>query len=122
MHDTRDPRIRQLAEAVHELARQKATKLPAWPDLSLSEREKAVVEARLWLRAAVEAGIAPPAERPTDGHDAVYVDEEGLLYSEYRTSPPSDSICRLVWANEMAQSKSDMEDGGADFRLLGWCT
>lgn len=117
-----DPRIRRLAEAVHELARQKATKLPTWPDLSLSEREKAVAEARLWLRAVVEAGIAPAAERPTDRHDAVYVDEEGLLYGEYRTSPPSDCLVRLVWASEMAQSKGGLEDDGAEFRLLGWCT
>lgn len=61
-----DPRIRQLAQAVHELARQKATKLPSWKDLSLSEREKVTVEAKLWLGAAVEAGIMPPAERPPD--------------------------------------------------------
>ena len=44
---TPDPRARQLAEAVHGLAREKAT-----------------TEARLWLRAAVEAGIAPPAVAP----------------------------------------------------------
>ena len=56
-----DPRARQLAEAVHGLARQKATRLPAWQDLPISERDKATTEARLWLRAAVEAGIAPPA-------------------------------------------------------------
>lgn len=59
-----DPRARQLAEAVHGLARQKATKLPAWQDLPVSERDKVTVEARLWLRAAVEAGIAPAADQP----------------------------------------------------------
>ena len=61
---TPDPRARQLAEAVHGLAREKATKLPAWQNLPISEREKATTEARLWLRAAVEAGIAPPAVAP----------------------------------------------------------
>lgn len=119
---TTDPRARQLAEAVHGIAREKATTLPAWPDLSLSERDKATAEAWLWLRAAVAAGIAPPVERPTDKHDAVYVDDEGLLYGEYRTIPRSDSIIRLVWTNEMTESKDDLEDRGAKFRFLGWST
>lgn len=71
---TTDPRTLQLAKNMHRLAREKATKLPEWKDLPLSEREKATTEARLWLRAAVEAGIAPVADRPTDKHDAVWVD------------------------------------------------
>jgi hypothetical protein len=117
---TTDPRARQLAEAVHRLAREKATKLPAWQDLPISEREKATTEARLWLRAAVEAGLAPMAERPSDKHDAVWVDEEGFLYGEYRTVPESDAMVRLVWASEQAVSKQELEDAGAEFRLLGW--
>ncbi|WP_405814589.1 hypothetical protein OG241_08290 [Streptomyces sp. NBC_01390] len=63
---TTDPRALQLAKNMHRLAREKATKLPEWKDLPLSEREKATTEARLWLRAAVEAGIAPLADRPAD--------------------------------------------------------
>ncbi|MFJ6729389.1 hypothetical protein ACIQPQ_31255 [Streptomyces sp. NPDC091281] len=61
-----DPRARRLAEAVHELARQKATRLPPWPDLPLSHREQAVTEARLWLRAAINTGIAPTDYRSED--------------------------------------------------------
>jgi hypothetical protein len=117
---TTDPRIRQLAEHLHRITREKADKLPAWNDLSLSERERVTAEARLWLRAAVEAGIAPLAERPTDKHMAVYVDDEGFLYGEYPTVPESDSILRLVWSNEMADSKAEMEEQGVEFRLIGW--
>ncbi|MFI6251486.1 hypothetical protein [Streptomyces sp. NPDC051016] len=116
MATTTDPRVRQLAEAAHRVAREKATKLPEWKDLPLSEREKATAEARLWLRAAVEAGIAPLAERPTDKHMAVYLDEQGFLYGEY----DGDDILRLRWVTEQAQSKREMEEQGAEFRLIGW--
>ena len=57
-----DPRARQLAETMHQIVREKATKLPEWKDLPLQFREQAVTEARLWLRAAVQAGIVPDAE------------------------------------------------------------
>lgn len=121
---TTDPRARQLAEHMHRIAREKAIRLPAWNDLPLSERERATAEARAWLRAAVEAGIAPPADRPTDKHDAVWVDDEGFLYGEYQTVPPSDgdAILRLVWASEVCSSKQEMEDQGVEFRLIGWST
>ncbi|WP_406170436.1 hypothetical protein OIE52_39575 [Streptomyces canus] len=66
-----DPRARQLAEAVHEIARQKATKLPAWPDLSLADRDKVTAEARLWLRAAIETGIAPASSTGVSSHRPV---------------------------------------------------
>ncbi|MFF7476637.1 hypothetical protein [Streptomyces sp. NPDC008092] len=59
-----DPRARQLAETMHRLVREKATKLPEWKDLPLSFREQAVTEARLWLRAVIAAGIARDAEIP----------------------------------------------------------
>ena len=119
---TTDPRIRQLAETMHGLARRKATTLPEWSDLPLSFRNKAVTEARLWLAAAVEAGIAPPAVRPTDDHEAVYVDEQGFLYGEYRASPKTEQVylLRLQWVDDMAVAKSDLEQQGAALRLLGW--
>ncbi len=117
-----DPRIRRLAETMHGLARQKATGLPAWPDLPLSFRDKAVVEARLWLAAAVEAGIAPSVDRPADDLDGVYVDEQGFLYGEYQVSPRTDEVflLRLQWVDETAVAKSELEEQGAEFRLLGW--
>ncbi|MFK0154134.1 hypothetical protein ACIQVK_18935 [Streptomyces sp. NPDC090493] len=59
-----DPRARELAEHAHRIARETATRLPSWNDLPLSERERATTEARFWLRAAIEAGIAPPADGP----------------------------------------------------------
>ncbi|MCX5336930.1 hypothetical protein [Streptomyces sp. NBC_00140] len=119
---TTDPRVRLLAETMHEVARRKATGLPAWPGLSLSDRDKAVAEARLWLAAAVEAGIAPPVDRPTEDHEAVYVDEQGFLYGEYRSSPRTEQVylLRLQWVDDMAVAKSDLEQQGATLRLLGW--
>jgi hypothetical protein len=117
-----DPRIRQLAEARQRFGHQAYGSTANWNNLKPDEQKLFLDEAEAWLNAAVEAGIAPAAERPNDDHDAVYVDEEGLLYGEYRTSPPSDCLVRLVRANEMAQSKGGLEDDGAGFRLLGWCT
>jgi hypothetical protein len=69
------------------------------------------------LRAA-----APPADRPTGDHEAVYVDEHGLLYGEYRSSPKTADthLLRLQWVDEMAVSKADLEAEGATFQLLGW--
>jgi hypothetical protein len=68
------------------------------------------------------ADEAVPGSRPSDDHDAVYVDDEGLLYSEYRTAPRTDEVylLRLVWANEMAQSKAELERQGVVFRHIGW--
>lgn len=119
-----DPRIWQLAEAVHELTREKATTLPAWKDLSLSERQKAIAEAKLWLRAAMETGIAPLGERPSDDHSAVWVDDDGELWAEYQTSPPTPlheaAILPLVWASEECSIKDELEERGIRFRLIGW--
>jgi hypothetical protein len=119
-----DPRVWQLAEAVHEITREKATKLPAWKDLVLSEREKVIAEAKLWLRAAMETGIAPLAERPTDKHDAVWMDDDGELWAEYQTSPPTPleeaAILPLVWASEECRAKDELEARGIRFRLIGW--
>jgi hypothetical protein len=117
-----DPRARKLAENMHRIAREKATKLPPWNDLPLSERERATAEARLWLHAAVEAGIAPLADRPSDKHDAVWLDSYGQLWGEYQTSPPSygDAILPLRWESVECSSKEELEDQGVEFRLIGW--
>ncbi|MEU3507632.1 hypothetical protein ABZ733_06850 [Streptomyces longwoodensis] len=119
---TTDPRIRQLAEARHRNAEENTSAPRAWNDLIETERNRLLWDAEQWLRAAVAAGIAPPTERPTDKHMAVYVDDEGFLYSEYPTVPESDSILRLVWAADMCDSKREMEDQGAEFHLIGWST
>lgn len=117
-----DPRARTLAEHMHRIAREKASKLPTWGDLPLSERDRATAEARLWLRAAVEAGLMPLAERPTDKHDAILLDNYGQIWGEYQTIPPShgDAILRLVWASEQCSSKQEIEAEGVEFRLIGW--
>lgn len=120
--ETADPRALQLAQHRQRIAHDGLDEVTSWYALSKADRDLMLAEARDWLRAAVEAGIAPMAERPTDKHDAVWVDDEGFLYGEYRTAPESGSIVRLVWASEMAESKQEMEDRGAEFRLIGWST
>ncbi|MFG2359433.1 hypothetical protein [Streptomyces sp. NPDC048521] len=121
MNSTPDPRIRQLAKARQQVTHDNTNgAVPQWAGLSKGAQRIMLGEAAAWLRAAIAAGIAPAVERPTDDHDAVYVDDEGLLYAEYRTTPASDAILRLVWADEMAESKADLEERGATFRLIGW--
>lgn len=117
---TTDPRALQLAQHRQRIAHDGLDEVTSWYALSKADRDLMLAEAREWLRAAVEAGLVPPAERPTDEHDAVYVDDEGFLYGEYRTVPESDSIVRLAWASEQAESRQELEDRGAEFRLLGW--
>lgn len=114
-----DPRIRQLAESRYRNG-YGATAEDAWDTLDAVLRQRLIDEAGAWLRAAIEARIAPLAERPTGKHMAVYVDDEGLLYGEYPTVPESDCILRLVWDSDMAKSKAELEDHGVEFRLIGW--
>lgn len=119
---TTDPRARQLAEARQRIAHEGISYLPAWGDLTSEEQEQSTREAAKWLRAAVEAGIAPLAERPSDKHDAVWLDDEGWLWGEYQTIPSSrgDAVLRLVWESEECSSKRELEDQGVEFRLIGW--
>ncbi|MDL5205096.1 hypothetical protein [Streptomyces sp. ALI-76-A] len=119
-----DPRIRQLAEARQQHGHQPYGSTARWDNLKPDEQQLFLTEATAWLAAAVAAGIAPPAERPTPDHNAVWVDEEGFLYGEYQTSPPTPlaeaAILRLVWASEVCSEKREMEEQGTTFRLLGW--
>lgn len=113
---TVDPRIQKLAESRYRNG-YGAWAEDAWDTLDAALRQQLTNEAAAWLLAAVKAGLMPPAERPTDKHMAVYLDEEGLLYGEY----DGDDILRLVWVSEQAQSKRELEDEhGAEFRLIGW--
>jgi hypothetical protein len=117
-----DLRARRLAEARQRNAHESISYIPAWTDLSTEEREQSIHEAAKWLRAAVEAGIAPAVERPTPERDAVWLDSYGQLWGEYQTSPSShgDAILRLVWASEQCSSKQEIEAEGVEFRLIGW--
>ncbi|MGW1158449.1 hypothetical protein ACWD5Q_06650 [Streptomyces sp. NPDC002513] len=119
---TADPRVRRLAEHRQRIAHEGIGYLPAWDDLTPEQREQSIREAANWLRAAVEAGIAPLAERPSDEHDAILLDNYGQIWGEYQTSPPShgDAILRLVWASEQCSSKEELENEGTEFRLIGW--
>ncbi|MFF2100916.1 hypothetical protein [Streptomyces sp. NPDC058202] len=117
-----DPRILQLAQRRQDMAHEASGANAPWKQLHRETQAVLLSDAEEWLAAAVAAGIAPPAERPADKHSAVWVDEEGFLYGEYQTVPSShgDALLRLVWASEMCTSKREMEDEGAEFRLLGW--
>ncbi|WP_405673235.1 hypothetical protein [Streptomyces sp. NBC_01530] len=118
---TTDPRIRQLAESRYRNG-YGATAEDAWDTLDPVLRQRLIDEAAAWLRAAVEAGLMPTAERPTGKHDAILLDSYGQIWGEYQTSPPShgDAILRLVWASEQCSSKQEIEAEGVEFRLIGW--
>lgn len=120
---TTDPRILQLAESRYRDG-YGAWAADAWDNLDAALRQHLIGEAAAWLKAAVAAGLMPPSERPSPEHSAVWLDDEGFLYGEYQTSPPShgDAILRLVWASEQCSSKHEMEAEGAQFRLIGWST
>lgn len=118
-----DPRIRQLAKRRQDIASESGSGLnPSWEQLGKVSQAALLSEAEEWLRAAVEAGIAPLAERPTDKHDAILLDNYGQIWGEYQTSPSShgDAILRLVWDSEVCSSKRELEEQGVEFRLIGW--
>jgi hypothetical protein len=118
-----DPRARQLAKRRQDMAHESGSGLnPSWEQLSSGSQAVLMSEAEEWLRAAVEAGIAPLAERPSDKHDAILLDNHGQIWGEYQTSPSShgDAILRLVWDTEVCSSKRDLEEQGVEFRLIGW--
>lgn len=118
-----DPRIRQLAKRRQDMAHESGSGLnPSWEQLSSGSQTVLMSEAAEWLRAAVEAGIAPLAERPTDKHDAILLDNHGQIWGEYQTSPSShgDAILRLLWEREVCSSKRELEEQGVEFRLIGW--
>ena len=95
---------------------------PSWEQLGSGSQAVLMSEAAEWLRAAVEAGIAPPAERPSDKHDAILLDNHGQIWGEYQTSPSShgDAILRLLWEREVCSSRRELEELGTEFRLIGW--
>lgn len=94
----------------------------AWTELAVHQQQLLLAEAAAWLCAAVDIGLIPPAERPTDEHDAVWLDSYGQLWAEYQTSPSAhgDAILPLVWASEECSSKRALEEQGRTFRLIGW--
>ncbi|WP_405559014.1 hypothetical protein OHV08_34110 [Streptomyces canus] len=118
-----DPRARQLAKRRQDMAHESGSGLnPSWEQLGKENQAALLSEAAEWLRAAVEARIAPLAERPSDKHDAILLDNYGQIWGEYQTSPPShgDAILRLVWDTEVCSSKRELEEQGVEFRLIGW--
>lgn len=119
-----DPRILQIAIRRQMIAHENDSNVPRWDQVAPEVRELLLAESAAWLRAAIETGVAPLAERPTDKHDAVWVDDEGFLWGEYQTSPPTPlsdaAILRLVWEREECSSKRELEEQGVQFRLIGW--
>lgn len=55
-------------------------------------------------------------------HIGVYVDDQGLLYTDYPTVPSGDHVVRLAWDEGTATSKRELEtEHGATFTRIGWC-
>jgi hypothetical protein len=117
-----DSRILRLAETRHRNAEENTPAPRAWSDLIETERNRLLWDAEAWLRAAVEAGIAPLADRPSDKHDAILLDSYGQIWGEYQTSPSShgDAILPLRWDSVECSSKRELEEQGVEFRLIGW--
>ncbi|GHA28846.1 hypothetical protein GCM10010372_30890 [Streptomyces tauricus] len=117
-----DPRALALAKARQQIGHAAYGSTAHWSSLAADEQQLFLNEATAWLAAAIAAGVAPPAERPTDEHNAIWLDDEGFLYGEYQTAPSShgDMLLRLLWAPEERFSKREMEGEGAELRLLGW--
>ncbi|MFF5473382.1 hypothetical protein [Streptomyces achromogenes] len=62
MTSTPDPRIRQLAEARQQVTHDNTNgPVPQWAALSKGAQRILLDEAAAWLRAGIEAGIAPAA-------------------------------------------------------------
>ncbi|MET9956317.1 hypothetical protein ABZ135_32885 [Streptomyces sp. NPDC006339] len=114
--ETVDPRALVIAQQRQRITHEAYGTTANWNRLTPDEQKLMVEEAATWLRAAVEAGIVPLAEKPTRDHYAVYLDEYGYVWGEY----DGDDILRLVQVSEQAQSKELLEEQGAEFRLIGW--
>lgn len=120
--DLDEARALTLAQARHRGWHEGSGRIPRWTDLPERDRELVLKEARDWLRAAASAGLVPPAEPPSPEHDRVYVDDEGFLYTDYRTVPAGDEVVRVVWDEGSATSRRELEiEHGATFTHIGWC-
>jgi hypothetical protein len=116
-----DPRVLALAAARQQISHE-GVHNPTWNELTTREQEGGLLDAWNYLHAAIRAGLAPAATPPTDKHMAVWVDDEGLLYADYPTVPAGDDVLRVVWVNDEAVSRSELEtEHGATFTRIGWC-
>ncbi|WP_333745560.1 hypothetical protein [Streptomyces sp. IBSBF 2950] len=65
-----------------------------------------------------QSQMSPP---PSDGHAALYVDQDGDPWVEYLTSPRSDAVIQLVMARDEAVERQELEDRIGPLRHIGWC-
>jgi hypothetical protein len=120
--DLDDPRALALAKARQQISHEGMFN-PTWDELTAHEQEMSRLDALNYLHAAIRAGLIPADNPPTDRHDRVYVDDEGFLYTDYRTVPPGDELVRLFWDEGTAISRRELEtEHGVTFRHIGWCT
>lgn len=119
--DRPDPRIRVLAAARQDLAADGSPIIRTWDRLHPLDQKVALHDAERYLTAAIRAGLIPSDTPPTEDHMAVWVDEEGFVYSDYPTEPGDDYVVQLVTANAEAESRRDLEGRGATFTRIGWC-
>jgi hypothetical protein len=119
--DLDDPRVVALAKARRQLAHEYNGNV-TYDELTPQEQEDVLWDALHFLNAAMRAGLIPSDTPPSNKHMAVWVDDEGLLYTDYPTVPAGDDVLRVVWANDEAVSRSELEtEHGATFTRIGWC-
>lgn len=119
--DVNDPRVIALAKERQQLSHEGMYN-PTYDELPAKEQEGACWAALSYLLAAMRAGLVPSDTPPTPDHDRVYVDDEGFLYSDYRTVPAGDEVVRLHWDEESSTSRRELEtDHEVKFTHIGWC-
>ena len=119
--DLDDPRVVALAKARRQIAHERNGNA-TYGELTSREKEDVLWDALHFLNAAMRAGLIPSDTPPSDEHDRVYVDDEGFLYTDYRTVPAGDEVVRVVWDEGSATSRRELEiEHGATFTHIGWC-
>lgn len=115
---TTDPRALQLAKTRQQLAHRDVGSTADWNNFTASEQRLLVEEAATFLRAAVEAGIAPTVERPTDEQPAVPDTLSAWLYQRFAVihgAPAWDRLAdgdRAYWEHHAEAVRRAVSRGG----------
>ncbi|MEV6133212.1 hypothetical protein AB0M05_41540 [Streptomyces violaceusniger] len=63
----------------------------------------------------------PPATAPTSDHAAVWLDDEGGVWADYPTVPSGDDVLPMVWHNESAIARDELEERGHTLTRIAHC-
>ncbi|MFJ2007966.1 hypothetical protein [Streptomyces chartreusis] len=121
----------ETAEPAHETdAAGTAVPSPAGVPATEQEQDEVSVEKPLTAATnAADAGVpdgvralaTPPAVGPTDEHDAIWLDDEGRVWSDYATVPVGDDVLPMVWAKDEPVSRRKVEEHGS-FAAIAFCS